>query len=233
MRRTLSLLAASLVALVVSAPGGARAEGPSSFGAKLDVPRQGAAAPSYWQLGLSRPFLSSTIDLGLLYLRPQLALGYGRPHFFWAGIEAYPSISSSNTSEYLGLRAALRYVDVRVGARYVFTVDRRFLPPQYSYTRDEIEPRFTAHSRYVALDGEVSLSVPLVYGGLLATVTGHAIFDVPAGYYVFEEGLKVVVKPPFVGRARLGYVIRVGPDDDVTLGAFGELVSIPDRKSVV
>lgn len=240
MRRLTQAITGALVATLalLAARGEAQAADPSALGGPTAGALGESAAlsggqPSYWQLGPGRFFLSSTVEAGFIYLRPQVALGYGKPHWVWGGIEAYPAIASSNISEYLGLRAALRYVDVRVGARYVFTLDRRFLPPQDSYTHDQIEPRLTPHSRYVSLDAALSFTVPLPRGALFGLVTGYGVFGVPGDYYVFEEGLRVVVKPPFVGRARLGYSLRMGPNDDITLGAFGELIEIFGRDQLV
>jgi hypothetical protein len=229
-RRGLLPLGLAVMATLLTAGGAARAQHAADGGqATIGPAKTGAASigdESYWALGKSRLFVSSTIDIGYLYFRPQIAIGYGKPHWAWIGAELSPSITSTSVLEYAGLHAASRYVDLRLGGRYVFSFGHRLLQPKASYSREDIDTRTGSPSRYVALNGEVSFSVPLPVGGLFGIVGAYGILGVPAGEYVFEEALHTVIKPAFLARGRLGYAFTFG---DITLGAFGEVIENPGR----
>lgn len=224
-RRRLKSLQLATVAALLAAPGAARAQQAADGGQAGNGPaKTGAAAlgaESYWAIGASRVFVSSTIDAGYLYFRPQIALGYGKPHWSWIGAEISPSITSTGAREYAGLHAAFRYLDLRVGGRYVFSFSRRFLAPRKSYSRDDIDTRSGPPSRYAALDAEASFSVPLPVGSLFGIASASGIFGIPKNMYLFEEALHTVIEGPFLARVRLGYGVTFG---DITLGAFGEAI---------
>ncbi len=222
------------MAALVAASGSAYAQQASDGGqAGASLAKTGAAAlgaESYWSLGTSRAFVSSTIDAGYLYFRPQIAFGYGRPHWSWIGAEISPSITSSVAREYAGLHAAFRYADLRVGGRYVFSFSRHFLVPRSSYGRDDIDTRSGPPARYVALDGEVSFSIPLPVGSIFGIASASGIFGIPKNLYLFEEALHTVIKGPLLARGRLGYGVTFG---DITLGAFGEVIEDSGRNHPV
>jgi hypothetical protein len=228
--RTLKSLQSATIAALLAASGAAGAQ-PAADGGQgtIGPAKTGVAAlggDSYWALGASRAFVSSTVDVGYLYFRPQIAIGYGKPHWSWIGAELSPSITSSSALEYGGLRAAFRYVDLRVGGRYVFAFSHRLLEPKASFSREDIDTRAGGKSRYVALNAELTFSVPLPVGALFGVAAAYGILGVPAGKYVFEEALHTVVKPGFLARGRLGYAFTVR---DLTLGAFGEVIENPGR----
>lgn len=229
-RRGLLPLGVAVMATLLTAGGVARAQHAADGGqATIGPAKTGAASigdESYWALGKSRLFVSSTIDIGYLYFRPQIAIGYGKPHWSWIGAELSPAITNSSALEYAGFHAASRYLDLRVGGRYVFSFSHRLLEPKASYSREDIDTRAGSPSRYVALNGEVSFSLPLPVGGLFGIASAYGILGVPAGKYVFEEALHTVVKPAFLARGRLGYAFKFG---DITLGAFGEVIENPGR----
>ena len=229
-RRLLSLQVATVAAALLAASGAARAQHAADGGqATIGPAKTGLAAlggESSRGLGATHFFVSSTVDVGYLYFRPQLASGYGKPHWSWVGAEISPSITSSGVLEYGGLRAAFRYLDLRAGWRYVFSFSHRLLAPKESYGRDDIDTRAGPPSRYVALNGELTFSVPLLVGGLFGLASAYGLLGVPAGMYVFEEALHTVVKPAFVARGRLGYAFTFR---DLTLGAFGEVIENPGR----
>jgi hypothetical protein len=187
----------------------------------------------FWVSGARRWFISSVLDAGIVYLRPQLAVGYGKPHWSWIGIEGYSSVSISGGVEYAGLRATTTFLDARVGARYNFSAEQDFLEPQDIYTREDSELEIGPQSRYVALEAELTGSVPLPGGSLFAVASGYYIADTPPGYYVFEDALRVIIDPPYVWRARLGYLASFGIDDTLKVGIAGELIGIPGREAFV
>ena len=56
---------------------------------------------------------------------------------------------------------------------------------------------------------------------------------VPSDYLVYEENLRVVMKPPYVWRARLGYLAGFGRDGSIRVGAAADLIGIPGRDEYV
>ncbi|WP_437976218.1 hypothetical protein WMF11_01815 [Sorangium sp. So ce295] len=235
-----ALAAAAALAALTLLPAGAGAQDPA------DLPSPAGEPPpvpsgidllqkrSYWaRSAAARPFVSALMDLGVIYFRPSLALGVGKPHWSWLGIEAYTSVSPNGGAEYLGLRAALPGVEIRGGARYAFSTTQYFLEPRASYTRRDTELMQGPPSRYVAAEIEVSGSTPLLGGSLFGVATGYAVLGTPEGFYLYEEALHAVMKPPYLYRARLGYMAEMDRFGELRLGAAAEVLGNPGRDSLV
>ncbi|XYH98857.1 hypothetical protein ACMHYB_03580 [Sorangium sp. So ce1128] len=238
MARRRPLAAAAALAFLV--PAGARAQDPA------DLPPPASDPPpvtsgvdllqkrSYWARSAgARPFVSAVLELGVIYYRPSLALGVGKPHWSWLGLEGYASVSPSGGAEYVGFRAALPRLEIRGGARYAFSTSQYFLQPRASYTRRETELMQGHKSRYIAGEIEVSGSIPLLGGSLFGVATGYAVLGAPEGYYLYEEALHTVMKPPYLYRARLGYMGEVDRYGELRLGAAAEVLGNPGRDSLI
>jgi hypothetical protein len=191
---------------------------------------------SHWLEGAERSFLAATFDVGFIYVRPTLILGVGQPHHRWFGLEAYAGISQSAGSEYVGLRGILPYLDARAGVRYLYAIDQYFLAPQPFYTREDIEVDLFGRSHYLAVETELRGMVPIPGGRLIAVATGYLTLGVPEDRYLFEEALKVVINPPVVWRARLGYLATIGwgteSEDQLHFGPAVEVIHNPERGAV-
>lgn len=187
----------------------------------------------FWVSGKTRWFISYVLDAGIVYLRPQLAVGYGKPHWSWIGIEGYASASVNGGVEYAGLHAATTYVDARIGARYNFSVDQHFLVPQDEYNREDSELELGPMSRYLSLEAEITGSAPVAGGTLFAVATGYYITETPPGFYVFEDALRIIIDPPYVLRARLGYLASFGINNTLKIGVAGEVIGNPGREATV
>ncbi|MCB9789224.1 MAG: hypothetical protein H6744_21320 [Deltaproteobacteria bacterium] len=183
----------------------------------------------HWEAGRVRPFVSSNIDVGLLYLRPRFSFGYGRPFWLWAGVEVNPILSLEQVGAYGGLRLASSYVDLRVGARYAYAIGHSFLARLDHYEREDVESRAGPHSTYVSLETELSASIPAGPGAILSETALTLITGVDPGYNVFEETIRVVADPPFVWRQRLGYALRVRKKGALSIGVVAEVVGNPAR----
>lgn len=188
----------------------------------------------YWhRSGPTRGFLAGSIEAGVLYFRPRLYVGYGKPHYRWLGLEVHSTQSRSGGSEYVGLRGVLPHLSVRVGTRYVFPVEQNFLPRRDTYVRADLETEKMGLSRYVATDAEINAKVNLPNGNLFAVASGTALLGTPPGVNVFEQSLRVVAKPPFLWRARLGYLVHIGQKGGLRIGAATETIGIPAREVFV
>ncbi len=182
-----------------------------------------------WAEGSPRPFAALTLDAGYLYLRPRGHIGYGMPFNTWLGIEANPLVGRGGYGGYGGARFALPYVDLRVGARWFAAFRHAFLEPKESYNRLDLDSTANEPARYYTVEAELSAAYPLGPGDILAMGSISAVRGVPAGSYVFEETLRVIVDPPWVWRVRGGYAFRIGSRSQHSIGPVVDVLAIPDR----
>lgn len=197
---------------------------PTSKDALIDprMARSWGAHPARW-------FAATAVDVGFVYARPRLSLGYGKPFTSWVGVDMNPVVSGQGLGAYGGLRLELPYVDLRVGSRYFRSFTRTYLAPQRSYDRLALETESGSPSSVLTLEAELDISIPLGPGNLLARASGSYVTNVPEGMYVFEETLRVIVKPPIVWRGRTGYVIRMGKYSQHSVGLVADLLDVPAR----
>lgn len=182
-----------------------------------------------WREGAPRVFAAFTLDAGYLYLRPRGHLGYGMPFNAWVGLEANPLVGQGGYGGYGGARFASPYVDARVGARYFAAFQHALLDPKASYDRLDLDATENAKARYSTIEAEVNFAIPVGPGDVLAMGSVSAVRGVPEGWYVFEETLRVVVDPPWVWRARGGYLFRFGARNQHSIGPVVDFLNIPNR----
>jgi hypothetical protein len=182
-----------------------------------------------WGTLPARQFWATTVDVGFVYARPRLSFGYGRPFTQWIGLDANPIAQTSGLGVYGGGRIEIPHFDLRVGPRYFSSFSHTFLPTQTSYSRLDIEGKAGAKARELTLEAELDLSFGLGPGVLLLRGSGSYVTGVPKGESVFEETLHVIVDPPWVWRARLGYVFTFGSRDQHSLGPAVDVLDVPKR----
>jgi len=185
-----------------------------------------------WSQQPVRWFGAFEIDAGFFYARPRFELGYGRPHSSWLGVEVNPIVTDKGIAAYAGLRIAQPYWHLRVGGRYWRPFYRTFLLPRESYTGEDIDLQEGPPSRFLTWESELGVNLPLGPGGFLLEAAGSYVTGVTPGYYVYEETLRVVANPPWIWRARAGYLWALA-DDALQFGPVVELVGVPRRDMVV
>ncbi|HEX4512587.1 MAG TPA: hypothetical protein VH054_03600 [Polyangiaceae bacterium] len=200
----------------------------------LPAHAQDVNARDSWSGGRARPFVSTTIDFGFLYMRPRATFGWGRPFSTWFGVELNPIFVSTGVGAYGGLRAAFPFFDVRVGARGFYAFDHGYLVNQSNYAEVDLNTNSTGNAVAVTYETEVRGVVRAGPGdlGLLASLS--TVTNVPAGMSVYEETLHVIVRPPVVWRMRLGYSFFVATG----IGRFSitpvvEVLGNPSRDAFV
>ncbi len=186
-----------------------------------------------WAALPSRPFVSTTIDIGFVYLRPRVTLGYGKPFTKWIGVDANPIVSSDVAGVYAGIRAELPYVDLRVGPRYVVSFNRSFLPQKPNYDRLDISTSEGAQQKILTYEAELDSTIPLGPGAVVLRGTVSYVTNVPNGEYAFEETMKVVVAPPLIYRGRGGYLIRLGAYSQHSVGLVADVLDVPKRDDAI
>lgn len=234
-------LGAALLGAVafVCAGGDARADEPGAATASAKTAEgplerlEKSARRDDWGSAPVRPFLSSVIETGLPFARTQLALGYGRPHDTWLGLEGGSKISSGAVNMMGGLRGALPNAGFGLGLRYTASLTRNFLPPRERYFRSQTELDVGENARYLALDFDLGLGLPVPFGQLALTGLASYVFAVPEDVYLYEEAARTIVAPPLVLRGRAAYELGIGEGDPVRLGPLAEIIWSGERGPVV
>jgi hypothetical protein len=182
-----------------------------------------------WATLPPRPFVATTVDVGFVYFRPRLSLGYGRPFTEWVGWDANPIATTNGLGAYTGLRLELPHLDLRVGPRYFASFSHTYLQRQPSYSRLDLESNSGDPSRTLTFEAELDLNFDLGPGRLLMRGSASYVSGVPDGYNAFEETLHIIVEPPLVWRARLAYSFSFGARKQHGIGAAVDLLDVPKR----
>lgn len=182
-----------------------------------------------WAVRPPRWFLATTVDLGFVYARPRVSVGYGKPFTSWFGIDANPVASSNGIGAYAGLRLEIPYLDIRSGARFFSAFKHTYLAPDNTYDRLQLETESGDLARVLTLESELDLSIPIGPGNLIARGSISYVMNVPNGMYVFEETLRVIVEPPLVWRGRGGYAFRFGRYRQHSVGVVVDILDVPKR----
>jgi len=176
-----------------------------------------------------REFLATTVDIGFIYLRPRLSLGYGRPFTEWVGFDVNPIASQNGLGMYAGLRVEIPHLDFRAGPRYFASFEHTYLPIQDHYSRLDLEDKLGAPSRTLTYEAELDLTFDLGPGKLLLRGSGSYVTGVPQGQEAFEETLHIIVDPPLVWRARAAYVFTFGSRNQHSIGPAVDFLDVPKR----
>ena len=186
-----------------------------------------------WELGGPRPFFSTLVDIGYLYFRPRVQLGWGKPFHKWVGIEANPSISTNSTGGYAGVRIDIPHFDIRVGARQTYSFNRSYLTPKVEYDRYDLESTAKARTFLTTLESEANFSIPAGPGAIIGLASVSYVTGAPKGDLAYEETLRVIVTPPWVLRQRVGYMFGFGEHKQASIGPAIDVLEVPARHSQV
>jgi len=176
-----------------------------------------------------RTFIATTVDVGFVYLRPRISLGYGRPFTQWIGVDANPIAAQNGLGAYGGLRLEIPHLDFRIGPRYFASFNHTYLPTQSSYSRLDLESNAGDPARTLTFEAELDLNFNLGPGRLLLRGSASYVTGVPEGYDAYEETLHIIVDPPLVWRARLAYAFTFGSRKQHGIGAAVDLLDVPKR----
>lgn len=182
-----------------------------------------------WGALPARPFVSTLVDVGFVYVRPRVSVGYGKPFTSWIGIDANPIAQTSGIGAYAGLRVEIPFVDVRLGPRFFYAFNRTYLPIRESYSRLELESEGGKQTELLTWEAELDASIPVGPGNLLARASISYLTNIADDQAAFEETLRVVVQPPTVWRARGGYALRLGSHEQHSIGLVADVLDVPAR----
>ncbi|MBL8742855.1 MAG: hypothetical protein JNK04_17220 [Myxococcales bacterium] len=231
--RRLSSYAIFALAIATFSPKTARAQDIGDASGTVSPPSAGRADISanrpYWGAGPVRGFAAGAFDTAGIGMRTELDLGYGRPHHQWAGLELATGLSLKGMSLMAYARAQAPWGHVRFGPRFFTGLNQKLIPEVAVVTRPLLDVNEGLRSKYLSLDGEVNVSIPLPVGALGILANAYGLFGVPDGYYVFEDALRTVVEPAFVGRGRISYLAGIGKPATLRVGGVAELIFNPGR----
>ena len=197
------------------------------------LPKAAEAEPSsseprpehgYWSVGDPRWFVSTKSDLGTPYVKPYLSFGYGMPHWIWAGIDVNAISTLEMVMGYAGLRASTPIVDLAFGVRDTLSFNKPFLPPQASFTRDDVFERPGPKARYLAWEGEAVAVAPLPYSAVVFDLVLVRTLDVPDATYVYDESYRAIVAKPMYGVLRVATIVRLLREEALKTGILTEYV---------
>lgn len=240
MRRSSALRAACAASLVVCALFTVQAGAAEPFGVDSAAPSQPAFSGTeqavvarYWELGRVRPFLAGSLEAGYAYARPVFIAGFGRPFWQWLAVETYPLLSLRGLGHYAGFSGGVPGLTFRLGSRYFYPFSRTFLKPRSHYTRSDIDVLKGPRAEYQTFEGELNATMPLLSGSAFGSILAQRIQLVPEGYLLFEESLRVIAKPPWVFRARVGYLLAMGHASAIRVGVASDVIALPGRDELV
>lgn len=186
----------------------------------------------YWGASKPRWFAAVVFETAGISGRTELDVGYGKPHHLWGGLEVSTALALSGLQGYAGLRFTIPWMTLRFGPRFWTALGQKLVEPADVITRPMLDAFEGFRTRYLALDGDASFQIPLPIGAIGVLVSASGIFGVEDGYYVFENSLRVVMEPPFVGRARMTYLAGIGNPATFRLGGLVEGIYNPGREMV-
>ena len=211
-------LATAAALFVLATAGTARAQPPEHDEQKY----------SPWQSTNYTLFASSASDAGVLYVRPHLTLAWGAPFWQFVGFDGYVITTDNFAAGYAGWRASLPFVDVQFGRRVTYAYNRRLLPLQRTYEKDDLSlGGGDERSVYSLTELEITPLAP-IFGGVAFAEFHPMWIDGQKNHAVYEELIRTIVLPPFAMRSRIGYVYPVGP---AKVGAMLEYLVTPGRPS--
>jgi hypothetical protein len=182
-----------------------------------------------WERGRMRTFLAATLDFGWTYARPAFQAGWGRPYYRYMALEAAPIATVHGVGSYVGTRGSMPNLDLRTGVRYFAPFERTLLEPKLEHSRLDIESDEGRSAEMTVLEAELSASLPIAHGGPFTVLTAYHLPGLPDDAHVFEESLRMVIKPPWLWRARWGYAVHFGKQRAFRLGLAEEVLVNPGR----
>lgn len=176
----------------------------------------------YWSVGEPRWFLSGKPELGTPYAKPYVSVGYGMPHWLWAGVDFNSITTMDFTQLYGGVRASSPLLDFAFGVRDTWSFSKHFLPAAPRYVHDDLFDTPDRIARYWAWEAEVVAIAPLPYAAVLANVIAVRTLDVPKNMAVYEESYRVVVSNPLFFTLRAAAVVRMLREYSLRFGLLSE-----------
>jgi hypothetical protein len=180
----------------------------------------------YWSRGEARPFASGRAIAGLGYARLAGNLGYGKPHWTWAGLEMGGFVSPFYATVDAGVHASLVVFELSVAMRRTFSFAHVSVPSAETISSSALDAD-GPKARTTTLDIYLWGFIP--YNRWL--VAWETVFERPLGApddtLWFEEYQRVMMSNRGLGAVKLTPTIRLGAS--VYLGPMAEFLFLFGR----
>ncbi|MDB4976604.1 MAG: hypothetical protein JWN48_4945 [Myxococcaceae bacterium] len=183
------------------------------------------SAREYWSSGRPRPFAAVVLDAGAS-VRGRLMLGYGKPHWTWAGLELEAASTSDTAITAARARIALVVADVALAFRRTSAYRRTWVEREQSYSDADLKGR--PRASYRSLDLDVWGLIPAGSGLVQWELETVRLYGIPRNADVYEEWLRAPVRPPWTTAARLAYAYTFW-HGRASAGAMGEWLWLGGR----
>jgi hypothetical protein len=172
----------------------------------------------HWSGAPSRLFVAGVADLGL-QTRARLVLGYGKPHWTWLGLEGEAATGSEAGFGVARARIALLIADVAVAYRRTWAYRHSYLDRERGYSDADLlgGPKAAYHS----LDLSAMGLLPVGGGVIDWQFEAVRVYGLEPGVDLYEEWLRVPMRPPWATACRLGYA-HMFLDQRLAVGALAE-----------
>lgn len=166
---------------------------------------------SYWAEQQARLFVSGEVSLGVVN-RLSAAVGYGRPHYLWAGVEAGAVTTFEFGAIYASLRLVLLAVNADLGVRATHSYKRTYPELQERYDDAALTASSSQLQSTLSLDARLEGYVPL--GPVLGfwNVTHERVLNQPETRALFLEYMRYTVDAPHATMLRSAWFARLYDD---------------------
>lgn len=185
---------------------------------------------SSWSITRQRWFVSARADLGYLFFRPRVSVGYGIPHISWVGADLVPIFSGGQAGLYGGLRYRHPRFELRSGMLYTAAFFRGYLAPAEHFDERDLSTRTGAAATSVAWDSEMTLSQPLGPGYLRSETQALMLLGLASDDWIYVETLGIIAAPSWSAREQLRYTLPLPWVEGLFVGVAAEAVLSPGRE---
>ncbi len=194
--------------------------------ASTSEPTPGAPPSYHWDRGRPRLMIAARLDAGFL-ARAQVHVGYGRPFWLWAGVEAHAFTTSEFGAFYVGARASSPVLELTVGARFDVAYRRGPLTPAARYDDGDLASS-QAPSRYRAIDVDLYGVVPL---GRVLVGLEFAVTHLPDAAPRYDEWHRVIITGRTLFATRVAPLVALDARRRHRLGMLGEWIRDRGREA--
>lgn len=189
----------------------------------------GAAFVDDWSKGRVRTFLALSGSAGAVS-RADLTLGYGKPYWTYVGVSTEAASSAELASLATRVRLAFVYLDLSLGYARIWSYRHTELPRED--TARDLKRGELADARYHAFSLVLAGLFPGPGGFFEWQLEGQHTLGVSADRLLYEEQLRVVMRPPWLLLGRLGYGYRFARERAYA-GALAEAIWPGGRDAVI
>jgi hypothetical protein len=180
-------------------------------------------------VGPARPFVSGLALAGFGYADFDLAAGYGKPHWMWAGLEGAGMLTITCAALQAGLHASVVLADLTVMVRRTYAFNHTFIPVSDSVRAGDLDQPGRANATSDVVNASLSGFIP--HGRWL--LTWELTYVRPLGQsnsdLLYEEIQRIVITNQGLVTSKLGPMVNLATTRDLYVGLLAEHLSLLGR----